>query len=97
MKAQLKAFQERLRIRFNTSFDKCTENQKVEALNLEEDKINEQNWISPYRTIKELTILGYLSSEYVMKNILHYTPIPIDFSGCIHIDEDARLNVANTF
>lgn len=97
VKGELKTFRERIRLRYNTSFNKCTDIQKVEALNLEEDKINDRNWVSPYRTIKELTVLGYLSSEYVMKNILHYTPIPVDFSGCISIDDDARLNVSNTF
>lgn len=31
--------------------------------------------------IKDLTIMGYMNSEYVMKNILHYELVPSRFNG----------------
>ncbi|MEM8909460.1 MAG: gluconate 2-dehydrogenase subunit 3 family protein [Bacteroidota bacterium] len=36
-----------------------------------------------YRTLKELTLLGYFASEEVGENILKYDPIPGSYSGCV--------------
>lgn len=48
-----------------------------------------------YQLTKELTILGYYTSEYVMKNMLDYHPIPGRQQGCIPFNEGGRLFVDN--
>jgi hypothetical protein len=40
-----------------------------------------------FHQIRELTLLGYFSSEPVGKNITHYNPIPGPFRGCVPIAE----------
>jgi gluconate 2-dehydrogenase gamma chain len=42
---------------------------------------------SPFGLFKELTLLGYFSSEPIGKNVLHYDPIPGRFDGCIPLAE----------
>jgi hypothetical protein len=37
--------------------------------------------------IKELTIVGYFTSEIVGKNVTNYDPIPGPFKGCVPISE----------
>lgn len=36
-----------------------------------------------FHLIKELTLLGYFTSEPIGKNVLHYDPIPGRYDGCI--------------
>jgi hypothetical protein len=45
-----------------------------------------------FHTIKELTLLGYFTSEPVGKNVLHYDPIPGRFDGCIPIAEVGKVS-----
>jgi hypothetical protein len=40
-----------------------------------------------FHLIKELTLLGYFTSEPIGKNVLHYDPIPGRFDGCIPLAE----------
>jgi gluconate 2-dehydrogenase gamma chain len=40
-----------------------------------------------FHQIKELTILGYFTSEPVGKNVTHYEPIPGRYQGCIPLAE----------
>jgi hypothetical protein len=40
-----------------------------------------------FHQIKELTILGYFTSEPVGKNVTHYDPIPGRYQGCIPLAE----------
>jgi hypothetical protein len=42
-----------------------------------------------YAMTKDLTIRGYMSSEFVMTNQLYYTMIPGRFDGCVEI-KDAK-------
>ena len=45
--------------------------------------------------VKELTLLGYFTSEEIMKNHLEYNPIPGRFDGCIPMDKNQKLRVGN--
>lgn len=36
-----------------------------------------------YALVKNLTIQGYTTSEYVMTKFLHYNPVPGHFYGCV--------------
>ncbi len=40
--------------------------------------------------LKNLTIQGYTTSEYVMTNFLHYTPIPGHYYGCVPVPLAAK-------
>jgi hypothetical protein len=45
--------------------------------------------------VKELTILGYYTSEYVMTNMLDHHPVPGRYDGCIPFDQEGKLYVDN--
>ena len=45
-----------------------------------------------FHLIKELTLLGYFTSEPVGKKVLHYDPIPGRYDGCIPISEVGNVS-----
>ena len=45
-----------------------------------------------FHLIKELTLLGYFTSEPIGKNVLHYDPIPGRFDGCIPLAEVGNVS-----
>jgi gluconate 2-dehydrogenase gamma chain len=40
-----------------------------------------------FHALRELTLLGYFTSEQVGKNVTHYDPIPGAYRGCVPISE----------
>ncbi len=40
-----------------------------------------------FRRIKELTLLGYYTSEEIGKNVLRYDPLPGVYVGCMPVSE----------
>lgn len=42
--------------------------------------------------MRELTIVGYFTSEVVGKTVLHYDPIPGRYDGCIPLSEVGNVN-----
>jgi hypothetical protein len=40
-----------------------------------------------FHQIKELTVVGYFTSEIVGRTVLHYDPVPGRFQGCVPISE----------
>lgn len=40
-----------------------------------------------FHLVKDLTLVGYFTSETVGRNVLHYDPIPGRFQGCIPLAE----------
>ena len=45
-----------------------------------------------FHLIKELTLLGYFTSEPIGKNVLHYDPIPGRYQGCIPLAEVGNVS-----
>ena len=45
-----------------------------------------------FHLIKELTLLGYFTSEPIGKNVLHYDPIPGRYDGCIPLAEVGNVS-----
>lgn len=47
--------------------------------------ISTEKFVAPpfWRSLKELTVTGYFTSEEVGKNVLRYLPIPGSYEGCI--------------
>ncbi len=62
-----------------------TECSKVEKTNLlkEMEKSTDNETKSFYNLVKNLTVQGYLNSEYVMTNLLKYELVPGRFHGCV--------------
>lgn len=42
--------------------------------------------------IREMTIVGYFTSEKVGRNVLHYLPVPGRFDACVPISEVGNVN-----
>jgi len=40
-----------------------------------------------FHQMKELTVVGYFTSETVGRTVLHYDPVPGRFQGCVPISE----------
>ena len=84
---------------YSTSFEKCDEEKKIKIITKEEQRSLEHFQSTYQRTfymmIKELTILGYFTSEYVMTNMLDYHPVPGRYEGCIPLLPDGKLYVDN--
>lgn len=40
-----------------------------------------------FHLMKELTVVGYFTSETVGRNVLHYDPVPGRYDGCVPISE----------
>lgn len=83
------------------SFVNLSDKNKVKLLNKFEQKaaqIDIENGKYPqpfFQQIKELTLLGYFTSEEIMKNELEYVPIPTRLEGCIDMKENQKLIVGN--
>lgn len=45
-----------------------------------------------FRKIKELTLVGYFTSETVGKNVLNFLPVPGTYEACISIEEVGNVN-----
>jgi hypothetical protein len=45
-----------------------------------------------FHLIKELTLLGYFTSEPIGKKVLHYDPIPGRYDGCIPLSEVGNVS-----
>jgi len=95
----LKGFVEVVDQKYSDSFEDCSSEDKIDIIRLlEEDRNNSYSEAmknSFYKKIKQLTILGYYTSEYVMQNMLDYHPIPGRQEGCIPLSEGGKLFVTN--
>jgi hypothetical protein len=84
---------------FSTHFEKCDEEEKNKILTKEEQRSLEHFQATYQRTfymmVKELTILGYYTSEDVMTNMLDYHPVPGRYDGCIPFPPDGKPYVDN--
>lgn len=95
----LKNFREKVIADHNSTFEKCSGDLKTEIIS-EEEKISygdlwQTGRKSFYLIIKELTLLGYFSSEYVMTNLLDYHPVATRYEGCVPFSKGGRIYVDN--
>ena len=95
----LNLFRETVISEHKKPFEKCDEQLKVNIISEEEERaytnLNKTGHKSFYLVLKELTLLGYFSSEYVMTNLLDYHPVATRYEGCIPFGEGDRLYVDN--
>ena len=69
---------------FSKSFMDCDTKQRLEVLDKmsKSENPDEQNFVS---LVKNLTIRGYLNSEYVMTNLRIFEFAPAHFYGCVPV------------
>ncbi len=89
--------QARARAAHDRSFESCTPEERhalLIALERETRELRDAGEVhgTPFFVmLKQLTFLGYFSSETVGKDVLAYDPVPGEYSGCIPVTEDERL------
>jgi hypothetical protein len=84
----LDTVEEMARKNHSNAFAACTEPQRIAILtSMEQSDIEEQKAF--FDLVKELTIFGYTTSEYVMTNLTEYTMIPGHYYGCVPVPKAA--------
>lgn len=69
---------------FGKSFIEASKTQQLQLLQ-ELEKSNDSETKSFFGLLKNLTIQGYMSSEYVMTNLTHFEFIPARYHGCVPV------------
>ncbi|WP_439556320.1 gluconate 2-dehydrogenase subunit 3 family protein [Dyadobacter sp.] len=69
---------------FGKSFAEADKDQRLQLLQTLE-KSQEPDDRGFFSLLKNLTIQGYMTSEYVMTNITHYEMVPARFHGCVPV------------
>jgi hypothetical protein len=84
---------------YSNTFEDCTQEERMKIIEAEEDRstgqITQTRKKSFYQIVKELTLLGFFSSESVMTTLLDYHPIPGRYDGCIPFNAEGRLFADN--
>ena len=70
--------------RFGKSYADAGKEQQLQLLQ-DIDKGSDASQKAFLGMVKNLTIQGYMSSEYVMTNITHYEMIPARYFGCVPV------------
>lgn len=84
----MKAFETVYQKKFNKSFVDCSVQQRAELL---QSVVDDKNKELPtgasmfYKTVKKLTLQGYMTSKYYLTNVRVYKLVPGKFSGCIPV------------
>ena len=82
---------------FGKPFVKLSAAQKSTILGLM-DQNEMQQQTEPkhfYRILKELTLLGYFTSETIMSEYLKHRPVPGIWEGCVDVGQEEPLHVDN--
>lgn len=74
--------------KYKNSFAALPEARRINILTSMEQSDNEEQEAF-FSLVKELTIFGYTTSEYVMTNLTGYTPIPGHYYGCVPLPKAA--------
>lgn len=76
---------------YGNSFLNCSRDQQLEILNQydkEAKKIMDDGGEKPFfAMMKEMTLLGYFTSEKIGEEVLAYLPIPGEYQACIDYEE----------
>lgn len=82
---------------YKKSFVRCSVDQQNELFTkydqeaFQTNQSGEENAKKPFFTmLKELTLLGYFTSEKVGEEVLAYDPVPAAYQGCIPFEEGDR-------
>lgn len=74
--------------KFGSSFIKCSSEQRTAVLNSFDKKEIPQDDAEFFPLLKQLTIQGYLTSQYVMQDVQGFNLIPGHFYGCVDVQKN---------
>ena len=98
-RAELKAFNDGVDSKYGNPFHECTKEEQSSIIGEQEEAISSgEMWNGTrnfYHTLKQITLLGFFTSEQVMTTMLDYNPIPGRQEGCIPLGPDGRVYVDN--
>lgn len=72
--------------RFDKSFHRCSQKDR-ETILLAVESNEEEEIKQFFDQAKELTILGYTTSEYYLSNFTNYNMVPGTYEGCVPVPE----------
>lgn len=72
---------------YNRSFEECGREDRVQILTHAEEGKYQDELNAFVKQVKELTVQGYLKSQYVMSNLLKYELVPGRFRGSAPVNE----------
>lgn len=88
----LSQLEDMVQARYGKSFLACSPDQRLEILQGREEALKtqpaEQNPFFPF--LKNMTIQGYLNSEYVMREVYKYELAPARYHGCVPVKLSAK-------
>ncbi|MEM7551335.1 MAG: gluconate 2-dehydrogenase subunit 3 family protein [Bacteroidota bacterium] len=90
-KAGVDELEERSRSKFNSSFHRLSSNEQAKLVK----EIQSLDELSFFYRFKELTLLGYFSTEQIMKQYLSHIAIPTRLEGCKPLEPGQKLMVGN--
>jgi len=76
---------------YDSSFIKCTPQQRQQLLTRIDKQEIKGNVLGFFPLMKELTMQGYMKSQYVMSNLLVYELVPARFNGSFPVKDKKRL------
>ena len=79
--------------RYQKDFSACKAEEQTTLLSELEKAVSDGP--SFFKMIKELTLLGYFTSETIMTQVLNYQPVPGKYEGCVDLGADAVVGVDN--
>ncbi|WP_373057354.1 gluconate 2-dehydrogenase subunit 3 family protein [Zunongwangia sp. H14] len=78
---------------FGKDFTKLSSTQREEVLTtMLKSENNPEEQMNFVAFVKGLTVGGYMSSEYVMKNLLHYEQVPARWNGSFPVEKSIYHN-----
>ncbi|UCE92898.1 MAG: gluconate 2-dehydrogenase subunit 3 family protein [Flavobacteriaceae bacterium] len=92
----LNSFNDAVTKKSGNTFDKLTEKERLSILkSLEESTpVDENDKVGQFlKTLKQLSVFGYMQSEYIMTEVMPYSLVPGKYGTCETIDPEKRINV----
>ncbi|MDO1450412.1 gluconate 2-dehydrogenase subunit 3 family protein [Rhodocytophaga aerolata] len=80
----LQVTEELARKKYSQPFNSCSADQRMEVLTQMENSAD-QPVADFFKLTKDLTIQGYMSSEYVLTKHMKYTMVPGHYYGCVPV------------
>ena len=92
----LNSFKDAVTKKSGNTFEKLSEKERLSILkSLEESTpVNENDKVGQFlKTLKQLSVFGYMQSEYIMTEVMPYSLVPGKYGTCETIDPEKRINV----
>src|SRR5207247_7736315 len=79
------------KVNYKNSFVKCSSEERGELIAQMEKKDYRGKASSFFPLMKELTILGYMTSKYTMTKLRVYELVPGRFHGCVLVEKSRNI------